>query len=301
MKNMNITNVGEGKVVLIAGGGKTYTDVAARFCRSQKSLDEIIGSPYNKKIVDAIVNSRHTAALEFDWFIFGIEGYSRVTEVQLVRKRHASYLIKSGRAETKGKRSFDVVLPTDKRLDRVLATTQLDIDQIALTNVETGELVELETALRPDYKAGDDNKWCANIHIDNYQLLSLMESFYNRSVECGVKEEDARYYKPQATEFKALIGMNATALNQWFRIRTCNRAQTEIRDLATKMMHLCKEAAPDLFQNAGPSCVETGFCPEGEQCAQCKGKVPTIEQYKKFKNNSRDYENFVKYLTSLDK
>ena len=35
--------------------------------------------------------------MEFDFFLFGVEGYSRVTEVQLVRKRLASYLIKSGR------------------------------------------------------------------------------------------------------------------------------------------------------------------------------------------------------------
>ena len=38
----------------------------------------------------------------------------------------------------------------------------------------------------------------------------------------------------------------------------------EIRDLANKMMHLCKEAAPALFEDAGPSCVSLGYCPENE-------------------------------------
>src|SRR5574344_45464 len=102
---------GNGKVVLLAGGGKIYTDIAARFVRSERDLEDIVASPYSKKIVENILSSGHRAALEFDFFIFGLEGYSRVTETQLVRKRLASYLIKSGRAELNGKRWFSVVYP----------------------------------------------------------------------------------------------------------------------------------------------------------------------------------------------
>ena len=82
---------GNGKVVLLAGGGKIYTDIAARFVRSERELEDIVASPYSKKIVENILSSGHRAALEFDFFIFGLEGYSRVTETQLVRKRLASY------------------------------------------------------------------------------------------------------------------------------------------------------------------------------------------------------------------
>ena len=102
---------GNGKVVLLAGGGKIYTDIAARFVRSERSLEEIVASPYSRQIVRNILESGHRAALEFDFFLFGVEGYSRVTETQLVRKRLASYLIKSGRAELGGKRRFSVVYP----------------------------------------------------------------------------------------------------------------------------------------------------------------------------------------------
>ena len=108
---MNISKVGDGKVVLLAGGGKIFTDIAAKFVGSERSLEEIIASEYDKKLVKRILDSGHLAATEFDYFIFGVEGYSRVTEVQLVRKRIASYLLKSGRVNKKGKRSFDMVLP----------------------------------------------------------------------------------------------------------------------------------------------------------------------------------------------
>ena len=273
---MVVRHVGEGKVVLIAGGGKIYTDVAARFCRSEKDLESIIGSPYNKKIVEHIINSGHNAALEFDWFIFGVEGYSRVTETQLVRKRHASYMIKSGRVEFGGKRSFDVVLPTDEKINLAFGSVDVDLKDIILSNQKTGEILDLADYVNSRSK----DPWMARVRLNNMQILEAIEDFYNSAVRVGVKEEDARYYKPQATMFRAVIGMNAAALKDWFRIRTCNRAQTEIRDLATKMMKLCKEAAPDLFVDAGPNCVRLGLCPELEQCEQCKGKIMTLKEFK---------------------
>ncbi len=88
--NHLIFHVGDGKVVLLAGGGKIFTDIAARFVRSEKSLEEIVASPYDRRLVHNIINSGHKAAVEFDYFVFGVEGYSRVTEAQLVRKRIAS-------------------------------------------------------------------------------------------------------------------------------------------------------------------------------------------------------------------
>ena len=251
---MNYSKVGNGKVVLIAGGGKVYTDIAAKFCRSEKDIESIISSQYNKKLVKDILNSGHLAATEFDYFIFGVQGYSRVTEVQLVRKRLASYMIKSGRNEENGKRSFSVVLPKDEKITSITGT---------ITGVE-----------KP-------------ITLNTMQILNLLESWYDNALKAGIKEEDARYLKPQATEMKAVIGMNAHALRDWFKIRCCFRAQSEIRDLANKMLKLCKEASPDLFEDAGPSCVSLGMCPEMAQCEQLKGKVPSLNKFKKLKKEGK--------------
>lgn len=227
---MNQMRVGDGKVVLLAGGGKVYTDVAARFTRSERGLSEIIASPYNADLVRSIIEKGHLAATEFDYFLFGVEGYSRVTEVQLVRKRIASYLIKSGRVDKGGKRSYDVVLP------------EAILSHRAKCTLPDGSSVSLGAA----------------------DLLGMLEEWYDSGVDAGYKEEELRYLKPQATEFKALIGMNAHALLDWFKIRCCMNAQTEIRDLANKMLKLCKEASPALFEGAGPNCVSLGYCPENE-------------------------------------
>ena len=261
---MKIKNVGEGKVVLIAGGGKIYTDIAARFVRSERTVEDIISSSYDKKIVNNIINSGHKAAVEFDYFIFGVEGYARVTEVQLVRKRLASFMIKTGRAEKNGKRSFDVVLPKNIK-DFSVNFEAFNANDVILPNGKT--------------VAEELNIDSVDLNIDANNILNMTEYWYNTGIDMGKKEEELRYLKPQATEFKAIIGMNAHSLLDWFTIRCCKNAQTEIRDMANKMMVLCKEAAPDIFKNAGPNCKVLGYCPENNfQHEDCKGKIITKDK-----------------------
>ena len=77
--------------------------------------------------------------------------------------------------------------------------------------------------------------------------------------------EDARFVLPNAAETKMVMTMNARSLHNFFKLRCCGRAQWEIRELAWQMLALCKEAAPSLFVNAGPSCLK-GSCTEGKMC-----------------------------------
>lgn len=265
--NINKTYVGEGKVVLIAGGGKIYTDIAARFCNSNKDLDDIIGSPYNKKIVRNIVESGHLAATEFDNYIFGIEGYSRVTEAQLIRKRLASYLVKSGRQDKDGKRTFDVALP--KSVEEFMYTHELNINDLYIDPEFSVPLKRLIPSnlkgLIPRMEIMSPNDLSIYTRLSSDDILEILDGWYNEGVDRGVAEEDLRYMKPQATEFKAIVSMNAHALRDWFKIRLCLNAQREIRDLAFKMRKLVNEASPDLFEDAGPSCEVLGYCPENDR------------------------------------
>lgn len=234
---MKVSNIGDGKVYLISGGGKIHADIAARFCKSERPVCEIIDAPYSPEIIKNILDSNHLAALEFDYFLFGVEGYSRVCETQLVRKRMASYLIKSGRAELGGRREFSVVLP--KKIE----------------NFRT-EVLLLDNS---------------TISVSGGELCWLIEQFYSAGLKKHIAEEDLRYLKPQATEFRGIIGMNAHALHDFFAVRCCMNAQTEIRDMANKMLKLCQDAAPDLFRNAGPNCVRLGYCPENRlQNKKCR-------------------------------
>jgi len=98
-------------------------------------------------------------------------------------------------------------------------------------------------------------------------ILDHIRNFYRLAAHHGISKEDARYATPQAACTDLIVTMNARELRHFFTLRCCNRAQWEIRDLADKMLELCKEAAPMLFADAGPGCVR-GKCPEKRPCGK---------------------------------
>ena len=90
---------------------------------------------------------------------------------------------------------------------------------------------------------------------------------YQKLLDDGVPAEDARYVLPQAITTKLIMTMNARELLHFFSLRTCNRAQWEIRNMADEMLKICKKVAPDIFENAGPGCV-TSYCLEKRPCGK---------------------------------
>ncbi len=96
------------------------------------------------------------------------------------------------------------------------------------------------------------------------EQMSAIQAAYNRLVALGIHQEDARYLLPGGCESKIVITMNARELLHFFELRTCQRAQWEIRRLAQEMLRLAKKAAPGLFADAGASCVHQGICREGD-------------------------------------
>ncbi|HEY4707531.1 MAG TPA: FAD-dependent thymidylate synthase [Thermodesulfobacteriota bacterium] len=102
-------------------------------------------------------------------------------------------------------------------------------------------------------------------------------SLYNDLVAEGIKAEDARYLLPNAACTKIIVTMNARELLHFFSLRCCERAQWEIREMATEMLKAVKPKAPFIFRESGPSCVR-GKCGEGEMTC---GKPKEIRE--KFK------------------
>ena len=102
-------------------------------------------------------------------------------------------------------------------------------------------------------------------YVEAGSLLEDVMNFYQRMVDAGIPAEDARYVTPQAVPTTLIMTMNARELLHFFSLRTCNRAQWEIRHLADEMLTICKRLAPGIFGHAGPGCV-TGKCPEKKPC-----------------------------------
>jgi thymidylate synthase (FAD) len=115
---------------------------------------------------------------------------------------------------------------------------------------------------------------------ENYtKVLKRLEELGYKG-EAG--QQDARYLLPNAAETKIVVTMNARELLHFFRVRCCNRAQWEIREMAERMLAHVKRVAPTIFAKSGPGCLYAP-CPEGKMTC---GKIEDVR--KKFgvkKNN----------------
>ena len=94
--------------------------------------------------------------------------------------------------------------------------------------------------------------------------LEQISETYQRLLKMGIPKEDARFILPNAAKTNIIVTMNARELRHFFNLRCCARAQWEIREAAIEMLKQAKKAAPALFENCGPSCVELGYCTEGK-------------------------------------
>lgn len=108
---------------------------------------------------------------------------------------------------------------------------------------------------------------------DFKETVSCLEKTYQKFLKKGVPPEDARYILPNAFTTKIVITMNARELFHFFKLRTCNRAQWEIRAMADEILKEAKRIAPVLFKQAGPGCLFRE-CEEGEfSCGQPRKEI----------------------------
>ena len=99
------------------------------------------------------------------------------------------------------------------------------------------------------------------------ETVAKSQEAYAKLTALGIPKEDARFILPHGHSTRLVMTMNARELHHFFSLRLCRRAQWEIHELARKMLILCREKAPVLFEKAGPSCV-FGECGEARTCGK---------------------------------
>lgn len=87
--------------------------------------------------------------------------------------------------------------------------------------------------------------------------------FAREMAACGLSREDCGYLAMSGHTCDILLAMNARELLHFFKLRTCSRAQWEIRLIALEMLKTLRAREPEIFRNFGASCYVTGRCPEG--------------------------------------
>ncbi len=131
--------------------------------------------------------------------------------------------------------------------------------------------VERDSALLAQYR---------HILEKTCRLLNQMED--NRTLKAY-----HYYFALSGNVMNSMTTMNARELLHFIRLRTCNRAQWEIRNMTVNMLTQLREHFPELFNHFGPSCFHSGFCPEGKlTCGQMASVIAGFKNDRENPNGS---------------
>lgn len=237
--------------------------IAAKNCYSNTKINEIADSLDEEaieKFVDMLTEIGHESPIEHVSFTFGIEDVSRSLLAQITRHRLASFSVRSQRYVKEKEKNF--VIPPQIENDKAAKKIYLDILAQVYENYE--KLTEI---------------------LYHKYLKEFLDTTKNEKKSKSMAEkkaiEDARYVLPNASYTNIVMTINARALLNFFKLRCCNRAQWEIRNLAEDMYKLCLDIAPSLFAKAGPACTY-GNCSEGKMTC---GLIKEVrEKYERIRN-----------------
>lgn len=210
--------------------------LGAKLCYSRATVSDLKGRVEEKDqsaFIERLLGMGHESVFEHASFTFAVEGVSRVLLAQLTRHRLASFSVQSQRYVSYEK-GFGYILPP-----KIEALGQ---DAVAEYQRQMDQMQEWYLGWQEKLGSGEGGN------------------------------EDARFVLPNACETRVLMTMNVRELRHFFSLRMCNRAQWEIREMATRMHQLCLEVAPMLFADAGPGCLRGG-CPEGEKSCGRAGEI----------------------------
>lgn len=240
---------------------------AAKTCYSSADVDTLLDGldeEKTKSYLTMLTEIGHESPIEHASFTFAIEGVSRSLLAQITRHRMASFSVQSQRYVRE--HGFEFVLPHE--IEAVP-----EAKEAFLTIMEDDQKVyeKLTAILEERHKQ--------TFLLDGYSEKEACRRAEKKAIE------DARYVLPNACTTKLVMTTNARSLYNFFRLRCCNRAQWEIRELAEEMYRQVYAVAPTLFRKAVPSCV-CGTCSEGKMCCGSAGEMK--EKYSKIWSETDD-------------
>ena len=116
-------------------------------------------------------------------------------------------------------------------------------------------------------------------HLQEYQTIyKNNKAMYEYFKNLGVREEDLVYFYLSGNACNIYTTMNARTLKWISRMRCCNKAQWEIRDILNEMVKEAKKVTPLVASSYGAYCTTEGYCPEGKD--SCKNRGVVVKQKK---------------------
>ncbi|MBR3552576.1 MAG: FAD-dependent thymidylate synthase [Clostridia bacterium] len=169
------------------------------------------------------------------------------------------------------RRALDYAVHCDRPRALESAVFTLRFNDVSLAAVTHFVRHRIQSICVPSLTACDRGSYIIPAAVrGNEALLDLYvgafegtAALYRTLKASGETEETLVYVLLAGNVMDLVTTMNARELRLFLKLRTCTRAQWEIRAFAIEALRLLRERCPLLFADYGPSCVCEGRCPEG--------------------------------------
>lgn len=175
-----------------------------------------------------------------------------------------------------------------RELEQVLFSFEIPISLAVLTHITRHRMHSL---LVPDFVPLWDlgnyvtPDTVAKNHKAEYdEIFSNNELMVEDFKKQGVRDEDLVYFYLSGNACNIYTTMNGRTLEWISRMRCCNKAQWEIRNVANSMVEQASKVAPLIGEGLGPYCKVMGYCPEGKDSCKARGVVTLSKKPKKTDN-----------------
>lgn len=166
---------------------------------------------------------------------------------------------------------------SQRELEQVIYSFEAPISLAVLTHItrhRTHSLLipdfvplwNFENYIIPDTIKSTCEREYRKIFSDNKRMVEKFKSY-------GIRDEDLVYFYLSGNACNIATTMNGRTLEWISRMRCCNKAQWEIRNILNKVVDDVKKVSPLVGKCLGPTCIVEGYCPEGKDSCKNRGVV----------------------------
>lgn len=166
---------------------------------------------------------------------------------------------------------ISAILKSGRKRELEQAVFTIIFNRISLAGVTHLVRHRMQSIVVPDYTAVCDfGEYVLPKSIENAGLRERYENIFKTSrraaeelAELDFSDEDSVYLLLSGLTVPVMTTMNGNELYTFIRLRTCSRAQWEIKACADALLGELRSMHPVMFSLFGPSCFIMGKCPEG--------------------------------------
>jgi thymidylate synthase (FAD) len=267
---------------MVYGRGKDYPELVALgkelYSQCKKILPYLGEEKFSYEGVDELLTdafgtekteTKHEDLMEY---ISGPEEAENIICKTAALSHGISYDTVSLISNEKKKQILEALLKGGRKRELEQAHFTFRFNRISLAGVTHLVRHRMQSIVIPDYTkvynfeqyvlpqsildAGFESVYREAFHKSGQLLSSMLEE--------GLNKKDSVYFLLSGLTIPIVTTMNGNELETFMRLRTCNRAQWEIKECADALLSILREKHPVLFSLYGPACYMLGYCPEGK-------------------------------------